>query len=124
MIIKNNNRRDGRSESGKKDKNQKILISSRFHYFEPSSNSLNVPVMVFEDTTTIDFDILKACIVSINKKVMFLMTSNYNYYIISITDAYIKLLKNYKQIIIADKTIYSGKEDSHPGTQLPLYINE
>ncbi len=124
MIIKNNNRRDGRSESGKKDKNQKILISSRFHYFEPSSNSLNVPVMVFEDTTTIDFDILKACIVSINKKVMFLMTSNYNYYIISITDAYIKLLKNYKQIIIADKTIYSGKEDSHPGAQLPLYINE
>mgnify|MGYP003561335843 CR=1 FL=1 len=37
---------------------------------------------------------------------------------------YKKLLKNYKQIIIADKTIYSGKEDSHPGTQLPLYINE
>ena len=124
MIIKPTNRRDGRSESSKKDRNKKILISSRFHYFEPSSNSLNVPVMVFEDTTTIDFDILKACIVSINKKVMFLMTSNYNYYIISITDAYIKLLKNYKQIIIADKTIYSGKEDSHPGAQLPLYINE
>ncbi len=52
------------------------------------------------------------------------MTSNYNYYIISVTDAFIKLVQNYNQIIIADKTIYSGKPDSHHGVQIPLYIQE
>ena len=124
MIIKPTNRRDGRSESSKKDRNKKILISSRFHYFEPSSNSLNVPVMVFDDVTTIDLDNLKACIIANEKKVMFLMSGNYNYYIVSITDSFIKIVKNYKQIIIADKTIYTGKEDSHSGIRLPLYINE
>lgn len=124
MIIKPTNRRDGRSESSKKDRNKKILISSRFHYFEPSSNSLNVPVMVFDDITSIEFDIVNAAIVSIKSKILFLMTSNYNYYIISVTDAFIKLVQNYKQIIIADKTIYSGKSDSHHGVQIPLYIQE
>lgn len=125
MIIKQHNRREGRGEgTSKKEKNQKILISSRFHYYEPSSNSLNVPVMVFDDTSSIDYEIIKACVVSIKTKVMFIMASNYNYYIVAITDAFIKLIQNYKQIIIADKTIYSGKEDSNPGAQIPLYINE
>lgn len=121
MIIRRGNEESNNLLS---EGNQKILISSRFHYYEPSTTSLKVPVVVFEDTSNIEFEKIKACVVSINKKVLFLMADNYNYYIIQVNDSFIKLVSSFKQIIIADKTIYTGKENSNNGVQIPLYINE
>lgn len=117
-------RRSDAQQSNSDVSNQKILISSRFHYYEPSTTSLKIPVVIFEDSSLIEFNTLKACIISIDKKIMFLMTNNYNYYIIQITDSFIKMIRNYKFVIFADKTIYSGKEQSNDGIQIPLYINE
>lgn len=117
-------RRSDAQQSNSDVSNQKILISSRFHYYEPSTTSLKIPVVIFEDSSLIEFNTLKACIISIDKKIMFLMTNNYNYYIIQITDSFIKMIRNYKFVIFADKTIYSGKENSNDGIQIPLYINE
>lgn len=117
-------RRSDTQQSNSDVSNQKILISSRFHYYEPSTTSLKIPVVIFEDSSLIEFNTLKACIISIDKKIMFLMTNNYNYYIIQITDSFIKMIRNYKFVIFADKTIYSGKEQSNDGIQIPLYINE
>lgn len=117
-------RRNDTNPSNSDVSNQKILVSSRFHYYEPSTTSLKIPVVIFEDSSLIEFNTLKACIISIDKKIMFLMTNNYNYYIVQITDSFIKMIRNYKFVIFADKTIYSGKEQSNDGIQIPLYINE
>lgn len=117
-------RRDGGSQSISQQSKQKILISSRFHYYEPSTTSMKIPVVIFEDSSLIEFNTLKACIISLKNKIMFLMTDNYNYYIIQITDSFIKMISNYKFVVFADKTIYSGKEQANDGIQIPLYINE
>lgn len=103
--------------------NQKILISSRFHYYEPTTTSLKIPVVIFEDSSLIDFETIKSAIIISDKKLLFLMTSNYNYYIVQVTDSFIKMISIYKYVILGDKKIYSGKKDSGDGIQVPLFIN-
>ncbi len=117
-------RRESNDQISSGTNNQKILVASRFHYYEPSATSLKIPVIIFEDSSAIEFESLNACVVSISKKIMFLMTNEYNYYIIQISESLIKMIRNFQFLIFADKTIYSGKENSNNGIQIPLYINE
>jgi len=118
--------REGRrsNNQNKSKGNNKIVISSRFHFYDPSAISLKVPVVVFEDTTAINFESLKACIISVSHNIMFLMTEHYDYYIVQVNDSFIKMINHYKFVILADNTIYSGKKESNDGIHVPLYINE
>lgn len=102
---------------------EKILVASRFHYYEPSAISLKIPVVVFEDTTSIEFNKLVSAILMINHKILFLKSSDYTTYIIQVNDSFIKMISSYKFVIFADNTIYSGKAEAHDGVQIPLFVD-
>ena len=112
-------RRSGQSKTKATTTFRKSLLS-KFDLYEPTTMSIKDPIIILEHSNVVDFDTLAACIIVEKENIMFLMTVNYDFYILKVSDYFIKFIRKYKNIIIADKEIYNDSTKS--GVVLPIEI--
>lgn len=114
-------RRSNRNSGRKKVTAEKTVLSSRFTFHKPTTMSSNIPIIVFKDTTVIEFEEIKACIISKQNKMMFLMNKDCSYYIIPINENFVRVIETYNLVILTSDYIYTNKDSGI--TEVPLFID-
>jgi hypothetical protein len=112
-------RRNNNNKTKARTTFRKSLLS-KFDLYEPTTLSIKDPILILEHSNVVDFDSLAACIIVEKENIMFLMTVNYDFYILKVSDYFLKFIRRYKNIIIADKEIYN--DSTKEGVILPIEI--